>query len=364
MRLPLISTGRAISARWTAIRRRPCATPRRGWPTPPNRCSPTSTRTRSTSSRTMTKRERSRPSCRRLPEPAGQRRGRHRRRHGDQHPAAQSGRADRRLLRADRPIPSSTVPQLMRHRAGTGLPDRRHHPRSQRHPGRLPQRAAARSSCGPRPGSRRCAAAANRSSSPRCPIRSTRRGCIERIAEVVRDKRVEGIADLRDESDRDGVRVVIELKRDAMADVVLNQLYRFTPLQTCFGINMRLALRRRSARADEPQGVPRGVHPLPRGGHHYGAPSSSSPRRASRAHRAGRPRHRRRQHRRGDRDDPPRARPGGRARAPDGAGMAGDGRDAVGRLDRRAGAGSRPPTAPTGCPRTRRGPSSSCACSA
>ena len=59
----------------------------------------------------------------------------------------------------------------------------------------------------------------------------------ERIAEVVRDKRVEGISEVRDESDRDGVRMVIELKRDAMSDVVLNQLYRFTPLQTSFGVN-------------------------------------------------------------------------------------------------------------------------------
>ncbi len=59
----------------------------------------------------------------------------------------------------------------------------------------------------------------------------------ERIAEVVRDKRVEGVAEVRDESDRDGVRMVIELKRDAMADVVLNQLFRFTPLQTSFGVN-------------------------------------------------------------------------------------------------------------------------------
>jgi DNA gyrase subunit A len=59
----------------------------------------------------------------------------------------------------------------------------------------------------------------------------------ERIAEVVRDKKVEGISEIRDESDRDGVRLVIELKRDAMADVVLNQLYRFTPLQTSFGVN-------------------------------------------------------------------------------------------------------------------------------
>ena len=61
---------------------------------------------------------------------------------------------------------------------------------------------------------------------------------IERIAECVREKIIEGIADLRDESDRDGVRVVVELKRDAMAEVVLNQLYRYTPLQTSFGVNM------------------------------------------------------------------------------------------------------------------------------
>lgn len=61
---------------------------------------------------------------------------------------------------------------------------------------------------------------------------------VERIAEIVKDKIVEGISDLRDESDRDGMRVVIELKRDAVADVVLNQLYRFTQLQTSFGANM------------------------------------------------------------------------------------------------------------------------------
>jgi DNA gyrase subunit A len=61
---------------------------------------------------------------------------------------------------------------------------------------------------------------------------------IERIAELVRDKRVEGIADLRDESDRHGMRVVIELKRDASSDVVLNQLYRYSQLQTSFGVNM------------------------------------------------------------------------------------------------------------------------------
>jgi len=61
---------------------------------------------------------------------------------------------------------------------------------------------------------------------------------VERIAELVREKKIDGIADLRDESDRDGYRVVVELKRDAMPDVVLNQLYRFTPLQSTFGANM------------------------------------------------------------------------------------------------------------------------------
>src|SRR5665213_1725247 len=61
---------------------------------------------------------------------------------------------------------------------------------------------------------------------------------IEKIAEMVRDKRIDGISDIRDESDRQGMRVVIELKRDAMADVVLNQLYRFSALQTSFGANM------------------------------------------------------------------------------------------------------------------------------
>ncbi|MDR3472677.1 MAG: DNA gyrase subunit A [Devosia sp.] len=60
---------------------------------------------------------------------------------------------------------------------------------------------------------------------------------IEKMAELVRDKRIEGISDIRDESDRHGIRVVIELKRDAVPEVVLNQLYRFTPLQSSFGCN-------------------------------------------------------------------------------------------------------------------------------
>ncbi len=61
---------------------------------------------------------------------------------------------------------------------------------------------------------------------------------LERIAELVRDKTIEGISDLRDESDREGLRVVIELRRDTIADVILAQLYRYSPLQTSFGVNM------------------------------------------------------------------------------------------------------------------------------
>ncbi|EKF17577.1 DNA gyrase subunit A [Nitratireductor pacificus] len=70
------------------------------------------------------------------------------------------------------------------------------------------------------------------------PYQVNKASMIEKMAELVRDKRIEGISDIRDESDRQGYRVVVELKRDAMADVVLNQLYRYTPLQTSFGANM------------------------------------------------------------------------------------------------------------------------------
>ena len=75
------------------------------------------------------------------------------------------------------------------------------------------------------------------------PYQVNKAGLVERIAELVREKRIEGVADLRDESDRQGMRVVVELKREASAEVLLNQLYRYTPLQTSFGVNM-LALNR------------------------------------------------------------------------------------------------------------------------
>ncbi len=70
------------------------------------------------------------------------------------------------------------------------------------------------------------------------PYQVNKAAMIEKIAEQVREKRIEGVAHVQDESDRNGVRVVVELKRDATPEVVLNQLYRFSPMQTSFGCNM------------------------------------------------------------------------------------------------------------------------------
>ena len=70
------------------------------------------------------------------------------------------------------------------------------------------------------------------------PYQVNKAAMVQRIAELVKEKKVEGISDIRDESDRQGVRVVIEVKKDVQADVILNQLYKLTPLQTSFGMNM------------------------------------------------------------------------------------------------------------------------------
>ena len=73
------------------------------------------------------------------------------------------------------------------------------------------------------------------------PFQVNKARLIERIAELVQEKKIEGIADVRDESDRDGVRIVIELKKDGIGSVILNQLYKLTPMQSSFGI-MLLAI--------------------------------------------------------------------------------------------------------------------------
>jgi DNA gyrase subunit A len=70
------------------------------------------------------------------------------------------------------------------------------------------------------------------------PFMVNKSGMLERMAELVRDGKIDGVADIRDESNREGMRIVIPLKRDAPGDVILNQLYKMTPLQTTFGVNM------------------------------------------------------------------------------------------------------------------------------
>ena len=74
------------------------------------------------------------------------------------------------------------------------------------------------------------------------PYQLGKNSLVEKLAEAVKDKRIEGVSDIRDESSREGVRVVLDLKRDAVSDVVLNQIYRHTPAQSSFAINM-LAIR-------------------------------------------------------------------------------------------------------------------------
>src|SRR5262249_54032421 len=71
---------------------------------------------------------------------------------------------------------------------------------------------------------------------PAIPYQVNKAKLLERIAELINDKKIEGISDLRDESDREGMRMVIELKRDAIPDIVLNNLYKLTPMQQSFGV--------------------------------------------------------------------------------------------------------------------------------
>ena len=236
--------------------------------------------------------------------------------------------------------PELGLDATVRDREGPGLPDRRHHPRPQRHPpglhdrARQPDHARPLRGRGGPPG--RMAIIVSE-----VPYQVNKARMVERIAEVVREKRVEGVADLRDESDRHGVRVVVEIKREADPEIVLNQLYKFTPLQTSFGVNM-VALRGGRPAHAEPQGGPGRLPRLPRGGDHPA--HRLRPRQGARAGaRPGRPRRRGRQHRRGHRADPPGARPGDGARRAAGPSLAGGRhRGAAARCRERGGRGPAP----------------------
>ena len=169
-------------------------------------------------------------------QPSGQRRRRHRGRHGDQHPAAQSRRSHRRLRGADRQS-GADIDDLINIVPGPDFPTGgiilgRQGIRSAYHLGRGSIVMRGKVTIDTIRKDREAIIVTE------IPFQVNKATMVERIAELVREKKIEGISDLRDESDRDGFRVVVELKRDAVPDVVLNQLYRFTPLQTNFPANM------------------------------------------------------------------------------------------------------------------------------
>src|SRR3989454_3572844 len=159
-------------------------------------------------------------------QPAGQWLLGHRGGHGDQHPAAQPRRSGRRL-------PARARPAALRHRgsdqadAGARFPDRRHHLRPRRRARGLPHHHAEVGR-----GDRQAVIV------DELPYQVNKKALLERIAELVTEKKLEGVSDIRDESDRSGMRVVIELKRAEIPEVVLNNLFKQTQLQDSFGINM------------------------------------------------------------------------------------------------------------------------------
>ena len=180
-----------------------------------------------------------------LPEPARQRRLRDRRRHGDQHPAAQPARVDRRGGGLHR-RPGDRRQGADAPSEGAGLPDRGHDRRARRESATPTRPAAAAWSCAGKAhvenplerGKEAIIVTEMPYQVYKGDGRGDGSGLIKKIAEQVQNGRIKEIADLRDESDKSGIRLVIELKRDAIPKVVLNKLYKHTQLQTTFGVNM------------------------------------------------------------------------------------------------------------------------------
>ena len=141
-------------------------------------------------------------------------------------------------------------------------------------------------------------------------------GVIKKIADLVNDKVLTEISDLADHSDRSGMRIQVELKRDAVPQVALNKLFKHTPLQTTFGVQRRRARQRHPAHAV----AARAGHALPRlpaRDRHAPVEGRAAQARAPRAHPRGLP-DRARQPRRGDRADPRRCRHRSGTHRPDG----------------------------------------------
>ena len=182
------------------------------------------------------------------------------------------------------------------------------------------------------------------------PYQVGKNGLVEKIAEAAKDKRIEGVSDIRDESNRLGVRIVIELKRDATPEVVLNQLWRHTPAQSSFPANM-LAIRGGRPETLTLRDIIESVRQVPRRSHH---PPLEV--RAAQGARAGphpaRPGRRGHQPRRGGQDDPRLGQPRRSARE--------TARRATGPATRSAPTSSwsrrssrRPRATPTACPKRR-----------
>ena len=239
-----------------------------------------------------------------VPQPAGQRLQRHRRGHGHQHPAPQPAGGHRRLhLRAGQPRRRPCSRPDGAHQ-GPGLPHQGHHHGPQ--PASAPPTPPAGAGWSSAPGTEFEEFGKDRTRIiiTEIPYQVNKRMLIKNMADQVEDKRLEGISDIRDESDRNGMRIVIELKRDANPQVVLNRLFAQTQLQTTFAINM-LALVKQPVPAQDP--VPaahsRRVPDLPGGDHH--PPDPVRPEKGPGAGpSAGGPADRPGQHRRGHQDHP------------------------------------------------------------
>ena len=171
-----------------------------------------------------------------LPQPAGQRRQRHRRRHGHQHAPAQPGRGDRRRPAPDRaPRRDARRPDAVRARPRPA--DRRQDRRARGHPRRLRDRPRLVPDPGHRPDRERHAPPQGHRRH-RAALQVGPEKVIEKIKDLVQAKKLQGIADVKDLTDRThGLRLVIEIKNGFHPEAVLEQLYRLTPMEDSFGIN-------------------------------------------------------------------------------------------------------------------------------
>ena len=133
--------------------------------------------------------------------------------------------------------PSCTLDELLEIMPGPDFPTGCDDLRQRRESGPLSRRDAVCSWCARAPASKR-SKRGPRIIVTEIPYMVNKASLLERIADLVRAGKIDGVTDLRDESNRDGMRIVIELRRDAQDDVVLNQLYKQTPLQSTFGVNL------------------------------------------------------------------------------------------------------------------------------